>query len=70
MNQLEVYNLNQAGRGLDTPGIGPVYSVPLYLQRGNGIGNLFGSLFRWDRPFLWGGAKAMGPKRCVPVAKS
>ena len=42
MHPLEVYYLNQAGRGLTTaPGIGPVYSAPLYLQRGHGIGNFF-----------------------------
>jgi len=60
MHPLEVYYLNQAGRGLTTPGIGPVYSDPLYLQRGYGIGNFFGSLFRWVRPLLWSGAKAVG----------
>jgi hypothetical protein len=61
MHPLEVYYLNQAGRGLASPpGIGPVYASPLYLQRGHGIGNLFGSLFRWVRPLLWSGAKAVG----------
>ena len=29
MDQTEMYYLNQAGRGLTTPGIGPVYSAPL-----------------------------------------
>jgi len=60
MHPLEVYYLNQAGRGLTTPGIGPVYSAPLYLKRGHGIGNFFGSLFRWVRPLLWSGTKAVG----------
>ena len=40
MHQLEVYYLNQAGRGL-TPEIGPVYSATLYLHRGHGIGKFF-----------------------------
>ena len=40
--------------------IGPVYACPLYLQRGHGIGNFFGSLFRWVRPLLWCAAKAVG----------
>jgi len=62
MHPLEVYYLNTAGRGLTTPGIGPVYSAPLYLQRGHGIGNCFGILFRWFRPLLWFGAKAVGCK--------
>jgi len=60
MHPLEIYYLNQAGRGL-TPsdGIGPVYAAPLYLKRGNGMGNFFGSLFRWFRNILWHGAKAV-----------
>jgi hypothetical protein len=60
MHPLQVYYLNQAGRGLTTPGIGPVYSAPLYLQGGHGIGNFFGSLFCWVRPLLWSGTKAVG----------
>jgi hypothetical protein len=61
MHPLEMYYLNQAGRcRASPPGIGPVYAAPLYLQRGHGIGNLFGSLFRWVRPLLWSGAKAVG----------
>ena len=60
MHPLEVYYLNQAGRGLTTPGIGPVYSASLYLQRDHGIGNFFGSLFRWVSPLLWSRAKEVG----------
>ena len=41
VHPLEVYYLNQACRGLTTPGIGPVYFAPLYLQRCHGIGNFF-----------------------------
>jgi len=61
MHPLEIYYLNQEGRGL-TPseGIGPVYAAPLYLQTGHGIGIFFVSLFRWVRPILWRGAKAVG----------
>ena len=61
MHSLEIYHLNQVGRGL-TPseGIGPAYASPLYLQRGHGIGIFFGSLFRWVRPILWRGTKAVG----------
>ena len=51
MHPLETYYLKQAGRSLSpTSGIGPIYSVPLYLQRGHGIGNFLGSLFRFVRP--------------------
>ena len=62
MHPLEVYYLRQVGRGLghDNTGIGPIYSTPPYLQRGHGIGNVFGSLFRWIRSILWSGAKALG----------
>ena len=49
---IEVYYLKQAGRGLITPGIGPVYSAPFYVQRGHGMCNFFGSVFRWVRPLL------------------
>ena len=60
MHPIEVYYLNKAGSGLTTPGIGPAYSAPLYLKRGHGIGNFFGNLFRWVRPLLWSGPKAVG----------
>ena len=57
MHPLEVYELNQAGRDLTTPGIGPTYSAALYVQHGHGIGNFIGRLFRWVRPLLWSGPK-------------
>jgi len=54
MRPLETYYLNQAVRGLPSaPGIGPIYSAPLYFQRGHGIGSFFGTLFRFVRPLLW-----------------
>ena len=53
MHPLENIYLNQAGRGLSpAPGIGPIYSAPLYLQRGHGIGNFLSTLFRFVRPLL------------------
>ena len=65
MRRLEVYYLRQAGGGggsynYNNTGIGPIYSTPPHLQRGHGIGNVFGSLFRWIKPILWSGAKALG----------
>ena len=68
MRRLEVYYLRQTGGGsYNNKGIGPIYSIPPYLQRGHGIGNVFGSLFRWIKPILWSGkpilwrgAKALG----------
>ena len=54
MHPLETYYLNQAGRGLPSaPRIGPIYSAPIYLQRGHGIGNFLGTLYRFVRPLLW-----------------
>jgi len=54
IHPLETYYLKQAGRGLPTaPGIGPIYTGPLYLQRGHGIVNFLGTLFRFVRPLLW-----------------
>ena len=52
MHPLETYYLNLAGRGLPSaPGIGPIYSAPIYLQRGHGIGNFLGTLpFRTTFP--------------------
>ena len=58
MHPIEVFYLIQADRG-HTPGIGTVHSAPHYFQRGHGIGNFFGSLFRWVRPLLWSVAKAV-----------
>ena len=54
MHPLEMYYLNQAGRGLT------VYSATLYLQRSHGIGNFFCSLYRWVRRLLLSRAKAVG----------
>jgi len=59
MHPLEVYYLTQAGRGSE---IGPIYSTPPFVQRGHGIGNFFGTLFRSVKPIIWSGAKAHGRK--------
>jgi len=66
MHPLEVYYLNQDGRGLTTPGIGLVNSAPLCIQRRHRIGKFFGLLFRWVLPLLWSGTKAVGRGRvCI-----
>jgi hypothetical protein len=59
-NQLVRYYLVQAGRGSPAGGIGPVYSVPPFVQRGHGIGSFLGNLFRQVRPVIWSGVKAVG----------
>lgn len=52
------YYLSQVGRGLGD--VGPLYKTPIILQHGRGgIGNLFKGLFRYLRPSLFAGAKAV-----------
>ena len=62
MHPLKLYYRKQAGGGGggSEHGIGPIYSTPPYLPRGHGIGDFFGSLFRWVRPIIWSGVKALG----------
>ena len=40
--------------------MGPVYRVSFRVQRGNGIGSFFRGLFRFVKPLLYSGAKAVG----------
>jgi hypothetical protein len=40
MKHVERYYLHQAGRGYGDTDIRPVYSVPHFVQRGHGIGNV------------------------------
>src|SRR5215469_948526 len=64
MDPLVTYYLHQAGQGSNRSGgystIGPIYSTQPYLQRGHGIGSFLAGLFRFVRPILWSGAKAVG----------
>ena len=70
MHHLETYYLNQEDRGLSpTPGMGPIYAAPLYLQRWHGIGNFFCSLFRFVRPLLWT-VRLRGGKIITDIAKN
>jgi len=54
--------LDQAGRGSKrgNSSIGPVYAIPPFIQKGRGIGNFLGGIFRFVRPLLWSGAKDLG----------
>jgi hypothetical protein len=49
------------GRGSDS-GIGPIYSVPPFIQRGHGIGSFLRGLWRTVRHLLWSSAKSLGRK--------
>jgi hypothetical protein len=51
------YYMNQSGGGGD---IGDVYRASFRTQRGNGIGSFFRGLFRFVKPLLYSGAKAVG----------
>jgi len=70
MHRLETYYLNQAGRGIPSAtAIGPIYSAPLYLQRGHGIDNFLGTLFRFVRPLVWTVGRT-GGKIITDIAKN
>ena len=59
MDPLVRYYLHQAGRGADN-GIGPVYAVPPFRQRGYGIGSFVGGILRMVPKILWRDAKTVG----------
>jgi len=63
MTPLGQYYIRQAGggRGSDS-GIGPIYSVPPFIQRGHGIGSFLRGLWRTVQPVLWSSAKSLGRK--------
>jgi hypothetical protein len=57
MDQYTRYYVNQSGGG---SGIGPVYRAIFMVQRGKGLGSFFRGLFRFVKPLLYSGAKAVG----------
>lgn len=57
MDRYTRYYVNQSGSGNE---IGPVYRASFRVQRGNGIGSFFRGLFRFVKPLLYSGAKAVG----------
>jgi hypothetical protein len=40
--------------------IGPLYKASFRVQRGNGLGSFFRGLFRFVKPLLYSGARAVG----------
>ena len=52
--------MHQAGRGYGDTDIGPVYSVPHFVQRVEGIGSVLTGFCCWIKPILWSGAKTLG----------
>jgi len=69
MHPLQSYYLDQAGRVFSPiPGIGRIYSAPLYLQRGHRIGNILETLpFRATSPV---DLSRMGGKIITNIAKN
>jgi len=60
MTPLGQYYIRQAGVGGGGRGIGPVYSVSPFVQRGHGIDSFLRELWRNVQPVLWSGAKSVG----------
>ena len=61
MNPLTRYYIHQAGGGDGSGGgVGPIYSVPPFVQRGHGLGSLLGGLFRSIRPIFFFGLRTAG----------
>ena len=57
MDRYKRYYVNQSGGGGE---ICPVYRAIFMVHRGNGIGSFFRGLFRFVKPQLYSGAKAVG----------
>ena len=56
MDRYTRYYANQSGGG----DVGSVYRASFRVQRGHGIGSFFRGLFRFVKPLLYSGAKAVG----------
>ena len=62
MNPLTSYYIHQAGGGGggSVGGVGPIYSVPPFVQGGHGLGSLLGGLFRSIKPLFLSGLRTAG----------
>jgi hypothetical protein len=56
MDRYTQYYVNQSGGG----GIGSVYKASFRVLMGHGIGSFFRGLFRFVKPLLYSGVKAVG----------
>jgi len=67
MNPLTRNYIHQAGGGggsSGSGGVGPIYSVPPFVQQGHGLGSLLGGLFRSIRPLFSSGLRTAGKALC------
>jgi hypothetical protein len=59
MNRLVRYYLRPAGRGSDSV-VGPIYSVPPFVQRGHELDDILVGIWCVDTPLMWSGTKTRG----------
>jgi hypothetical protein len=57
MDHYTRYYADESGGGGN---IGRLYKASFRVQRGNGLGSFFRGLFRFVKPLLYSGAKAVG----------
>jgi len=49
--------------------VGPIYSIPLYVQRGHGLGDILGGLFRSVKPLLFTGIRTAGKEAAKALGR-
>jgi hypothetical protein len=67
MDRYTWYYINQSGNGSGE--IGSVYRASFRVRRGKGVGTFFRGLFRFVKPLLYSGAKAVGKEALKLVPK-
>ena len=60
MHPLTRNYIHQAGGGCSSGGVGPIYTLPFYVQRGHGFGDYLGPLFRAIKPLVFTGKRHAG----------
>jgi hypothetical protein len=68
MNPHSKYYIHQAGEGGGW-GIGPIYSISPFVQRGHGIGDILGGFFRTLKPLFFTGIKTAGKEAAIAIGR-